>query len=441
MKMWDFVLVAAVLLSHGATGFAFQDQAVEEAEVETESIGEMLADACTHMQSMAMHAELQKLTSEFDLDPGWVEEQANLMNKEVEQLVENMSQRDAHLIMDAGRRFLATQLREKLWENVYDSLSEEKQDVFDKLKRAFIERQKLLDSIGVSTALVFLDHELCLSEPQIAKLNALYQEKWESSLNGECIQMAFNGISAGPNVIGLVDSKELNKILSVKQQQAFGGLGESSKKMRALLLLAQGDEYEDSESLREYFDVAMELKLAECFELADLDERQRKSLGVASRGASERAIKDLDRYFQGIDEKSMNMQVFINVQEPLLSKCTREAVWEKTLAKVLDKAQLQKVYEREAARHAMRLEAALGNLTLVIAELATPELSEDQHLKLLAAFRNEIDESIPPSCASFLEELPKVPDEVFQQVLSEEQWQNVKPTLERGRARLPNAEK
>lgn len=432
--------VVFVTLSIGwQNNFASQvrqaNDGIAEADQE-EGPRNLLKEACVQHQTWAMHCELGFLTDRLELEGMWIESLIQSLDEKVKASVDQMSSETQSLLLGSGRQHLDSALREHVWNELEGNLSAEQKLAFDKLKSSFAEMQQLADRTAINTALVILDNELCLSEAQLDKLGRLYQEKWNSNFNGHCLQLANGAELRQSHPIISKFHEQIKGLLTKKQQQAFLSLGECSNQLRTLLQLALADEYQNAQAARRFCELVMELKLDEYERLVELDDLQMKSLRIASKGAVDRVVKEFDEFFLGIDMESMNMQVFIFLREAIILKCTREVVWEKTLAKVLNKGQLQTVNDRETVRRAKSFENASNSLALAISESVDPKFDSEQFLQVSEAIRNQFGESLAPSCSSLLEELPRVPDEVFQEILTDHQWQKFKPILDRGRAKM-----
>lgn len=442
MRNRIFSLVVLALFCGWETGHAFQDQEPEKTEViaKEPAPGEALTRACLVLQARAVDSELHRLDTKLNLDPGLSQSLRKAANREVQSLVDTMSEKSAQLIMSSMKQYLDSRIREFLWEEIESKLPDEKQTAFDELKQSFLRRQQLMDETAINTILVFLDSEFCLSESQIGELRKRYIKSWDSSLNGHCFQLANNGIISGTHGIYAIGKENLSNLLSEPQRQALADLGKYFDQLGKLHQLARTGQYDDSESIREFSLVVMKLKIAEYRQLVDINEQKLKRLEIACKGAASKTVERFDALFRKASDTPMTSKDFSVMREPLVDQCTSEMAWQKTLANVLDEEQLQTIIERESARKALHLENALANFTLMFSEMVSPTIDRDQFLRLTKAIGSQIGDGVAPNCEAILHELPGIPDSVFQEVLTNEQWRMLKPILDRGRRSMREAQ-
>ncbi len=113
----------------------------------------------------------------------------------------------------------------------------------------------------------------------------------------------------------------------------------------------------------------------------------------------------------------------------MILKCTREKNWQKTLAKVFDDEQLQKIEAREASRREMAVDQAVSDFVLsLIRSLEIIVLTAEQHEKLVSVIKEYLGDSRANYSAvrmSFI----KVSDEELQEILTEDQWKTFQTVL------------
>lgn len=435
MKLGIIILATLSILAGSKTCRGIQE--AEGAAV----LDDRLIEICTIRQTRAMHHLLQELDVALDLDRELIASLNQSLDVKIQETVESMSARTARLMMDNSDSYLDIRIRNQLWKEVAHNLSDEKRTILGRSKQSFFQMQQFEDKTGIETVLVHLDNELCLSESQIDILRKLYEKDWDSSLNGQCIQLANNGVAAGSDAIELIHIDELRRILSAGQTKAFDQLGQGSNQLMGLLQKALSHDHSDSESIRDSCHRAMELKLSEYVQLTGIEDKQLKLLTIASKGTVDRVINRLDGLLKEIATgpdagAPTKMRRLIELSDPLVQQCANEMVWQKTLGEIFDDAAMQKINDREFTRKSMILNNAASNVALMISGEVDPALNLEQLSRLETAVKQQLDLNKVPNCMSLAEMLPRISDELYQEILNDGQWKKIKPIIDRGRTRM-----
>ncbi len=448
MKTRIAILLGMILLCNVRTCIARQDipleGGVEEEELNFPAAGGgAMEGEYRRQQAAAVDAELRVLKSELSLDDEWIESLKKSLTDDLDEAAKRISDAADESEVFGFDESLDGQLRELVWKKIEAELPDEKSAEFDAFKDMVNRMQKLKDETALNGVLVYLDNQLCLSKKQIDHLRNLYANDWDSMFNEEASMMSMNGMIMGRGTIDLVSNEEFKKTLSSEQYDLFKNLDESSSFMLMVQMAAMGqqDDSVDIEAIKVKCETALDLKIAEYDALVGISENGMKFLSVARKGAIAQVAGRFEKVLRLIDDdpnalNGMNVEVMGTLMDPVLSQCTGTSVWQKTLPKVFDEAKMQKISEREEVRTAVAKGQVLNYIVFSFSNMgADLALTVEQHERIVAVIRDRMDDA-PVNLMALVAAVFTVPDEDFQEILSEEQWGSLKPVLDQQRAEM-----
>ena len=436
------------------TAHAIQDEAPPE-KVETEQVeagdveagdveieGEEMVfpagdmgDHFLQMQNQAVDAELGKLQAQLDFDDEWKAKTKAALKSEIERTAKRMA--DANDMMAFSfSNSVDDELQNKILELVANELPDEKKEAFANYKATELQFRQLKIDIGINGVMVFLDNHLCLSISQFETLRKQFSENWQWRFNDIGGMTAINGLLGGKQILEIVENDIWKKTLTEKQFEVYEGLDQNSNLMMAIQMSAIGGEDDSfsSERVKELCDEAFALKFDEYETLIGLDEKQRKLLSVAKKGASGKVVQRWAKIMEDvggdINGMGMNMDLMIEAMEPVISKCTRQTVWRKSLAKVFDEQQMELINKRESTRRELAMNQLLNYLVFSMTGQATQlGLDMEQHKQFVDLVRSELD-SDQVNYMEVINGLYEIEEADFQEVLTDEQWEKFRPVWE-----------
>lgn len=413
------------------------DEMIEEAPM---LLGGTMEEQFIQTQTQAAASELKQLQDQLNLDDEWIEKLKSSLEEDIEAVGKEMA---AEANTSVGFGFdsaVNSKLRSAMWKKIEEALPEGKEAEFEEFKKMISKMQELSDETAVKGLLVFLDNQLCLSQQQVDRLQTIYSENWDSGFNEQVGAMVINGMIFGRAAIDLVSEEEFEKTLTEKQLEVFKSLNQSSNFMMALQMGAMGgdDDGVNLEAVRTQCDDALDLKIAEYEALVGLTEKQKKMLGVARKGAASRVVDRLGEMFKKANENlnmiGMDLEVMDALMEPVVSQCTRESAWQKTLQKVFDEDQLEKVNARENARREMAIDQVVNYMIFSMIQTTNElGLNYEQHVKLVELVKSKLGDK-HHSYFGVAIGIFKASDEEFQEILTDEQWSTFEPMIESQRA-------
>lgn len=414
-----------------------EDEFIEEAPMAL--IAGNMEEQFVQSQTMAAQSELYLLREQLELDDEWSESIKESLEEDIKRVAKEMAEKQENATAFSFNATLDPNLRRAMWEKVEEALPAGKEAAFKDYQDMIIKLQRLNDATAVQGILVFLDNQLCLSQTQVDELKQLYVNSWDSSFNEQVGTMVINGMIFGRNAVDLVQREQFEKILNEKQLEVFEALDQNSNLMMALQMGAMGDEQVNLESVRTQCDEALDLKVAEYEALVGLTEQQKKKLAVARKGTITRVSKRIGEVFNDVnnnmDMLGTDLETMEILLEPVISQCTRQSVWQNTIAKVFDEDQLKKIEVREKARREMATDQIVNYMLFSMLQMPDTQfgLTYEQHIKLAAAVKEKYDGTnfnyFAVAVCIF-----KVSDDEFQEILSDDQWNKFKPMLDSQRA-------
>ncbi len=390
-------------------------------------------------QTQAVDRELLQLKAKLQLDDEWIESLKISLKDDIKKVAEDIADKANDFVFGFEKN-LDSRIREIVWEEIEGMLPEGKNAAFEEFKGMISRMQKLQDETAVNGILVFLDDQLCLSVEQIDRLRILYSKDWDSSLNEQVGILTMNGMIFGRSTIDSIGLDELEKTLSTKQFEVFEVLGQDSNCLKEILMggMGQKDDAAGLDAIRLFCDDALDLKLAEYKDLVGISERQMKLISVARKGAVAQIVARYDELLKtGLGNpdalNGMSIEIERTLVEPVVSQCMRTRAWKKTLGKIFDETQMQKIEERESARKALATDQVVNYMFYSMG--ANLGLTYDQHVKVVDAIKKSIGDS-STNYVLFAMRILNVPKEEFQEILNDEQWELFKLMLDEQRVLL-----
>ncbi len=281
--------------------------------------------------------------------------------------------------------------------------------------------RNLEDKTAINGMLVMLDNQLCLSEEQIDRLRPLFSKDWDSSLNTQALIRVLALFVKGERALIGID--ELEEILSAKQFEFLDSF-------RRLVEIGSEDEYVS------LCNVVMGLKLSEYKDLVGMSEQQEESLSVVRKGVVLKAKKRCTELYEALFDNPEDNEIKSSIYVPVISHCRRLEIWQSALGKIFDEMQLQKIEERESARNTFSADQKANNIVFGILQKGVNlGLTHDQHVKMVDVIKKGVgDRFISGWDIQMI--FVSVPEEEFQEILTDEQWELLKPVIDKQRASL-----
>lgn len=263
--------------------------------------------------------------------------------------------------------------------------------------------------------------------------------------------MSMNGFMFGQQAIDTIKEGVNNDkaILSEDQMKVLENLEEFGNSLQSMQMAIMGDSEEsawDVEDFKSKCNTLAELKINEIKELCDLNEKQVKMLQIGRKGAVSKVAaqwQEMSGQFEGMMNGPMpDLELMSLATEPLLSQVIRQNAWHKTLEKVLTEEQLEQVQSRELQRLESAQEAMLNSVVGSVLPQISNELQfdYDQHTALVEMLSTELKMAHSADYFGAVFGLFKVPDEKFEAVLTDEQWESLSAQLEQQRQMIEQME-
>lgn len=397
------------------------------------------ADTFLQFQRTAVKSKLERLQSRFELEESSIEKIVEELKDEIKAAAKRVQELGSAggLMMDSE---LEGELESELWEAVRPHLVENEKAQFEEFVRMQSVQKEARLRNCVTGLVVFLDNLLCFTPKQFEDVEKLYLEHWDSRYNEQVGTMVLNGLIFGRDILDLVKAEKLEPILSELQMDAFISLGEDQG-MRGGFQMAINpgpNSSWDTEIFRKHCEEMMQLKLDELNQVVALDEKQTKILGIAKKGAIGKVVER----WEELVSKSQNVGAFdralmVEMTEPIVTQCERQNSWSKTLERILSEEQYQKYSQRQELRENTSKRQMVSYLTYIMcSQQFGIELDLEQHAKIAETVLEKASMAHANDYMGIAFSLMDLPDEDFQEILTEKQWEHAQPKLLQGREQM-----
>lgn len=321
-------------------------------------------------------------------------------------------------------------------------------------KRKFIER------LAKESLVRILDEYFILSGDQIETLKNVQKEHWTPRIEDRALQAEAYSWHSPMELFQDISGHLPKDFLKPKQKELLESYEEFSvvalRKMASSIrkgIAAAEEEEEDihDETYRKWLSHSFALKIDEIDELCELTESQRKKLAVIEKGVIGQIVKRRDELIETVVKNmnnrggaarrgsSMDAAVeFARSPNQAIDSCKR---WIDTIPKTLDENQLSKMEAYWQARkdrgYRCRIECGVLSLT----KLANG-IHFDQQKQLVERLLQAASSGKPiPKGRSDRgyytnnQLLTLIPDEDYEEILTESQWSKLRPLMTRRRNR------
>lgn len=420
---------------------------IQEGDLDALAVEEVfpngMEDQYLELQTAATKVQLEKLKRELGLDDKWADTLQELLKEDIAAAAKRIAEENDGNFGFSMTQSLETELRGRMWELVEERLSDDKKDQFALFREQDEKLHRLRDETGINGLIVFLDNELCLTEPQVDRLSELYSKNWNSSRNDEASMMVTNGMMFGRGTLEIVSNENMEEILSKKQFEIYEKMDESSNLMMMLQMGAMGgSETVDMESVKSSCVQSLDLKIDEYEQLVGLSEKQSKLLRVARKGAIAKVVSRMNSVLETIRENpdamnGMNIEVMSALTESMIAQCTRTNAWQKTLLKAFEGEQLEKVQQREARRDELAMNQMLNYIVFSLTSMQGDlGLTAEQHEGFVALFREQLRDEPRLDLMTLAKMIFSIPGEKFEAILTDDQWARFEPMLDMQRQQM-----
>ena len=404
--------------------FAMQGDSieVEESEFDTMVNIEDLSQASTlAAQCSAMLAELQRLKSELNLENTTLIKIKDSLQKEIKsaarRIEESHPEMDHYAILS-----LDPALQQTVWDRAGEILDSTKQEKLANYIECCETLNEFYDLNGQAGVLLALDNVLCLSNHQIESLRELYSAVWYRLWNDQTNSMLFNRFSEGKEIVHSVRNELVREILTAEQYSVYESLTEycfTSSQFH------QADQW-DLDEFKARCLALMNLKVMEVEQVCGLTQKQRLTLSVAAKGATDKLGNYWDKtaqaYFANKNSATVSNRLWDCLSTPILDQCLSQARWQRTITGVLEADQLEMLNLRKEQRMVFRKSYVVNSLARTFEQLMQHANSYDQHLALIELFEANLDVEETFNMSAFSPQMFKISDEEYLEIVPQSRW-------------------
>ena len=299
--------------------------------------------------------------------------------------------------------------------------------------------QKLMDRNCQIHTVALLDSLLCFTPEQWDKTLQLVSDQWDPAWNEEMQTIYLRTWGSDRiNTVEEINFDDLLGSLSPNQVSALKDIRRlASVDFVDMLLEDRSESLEDRLAKnKEALIQLTEMKLDELREVCDMTEKQAELIRVARNGMVSKTAagwrETIEAYQKNREDEAIQGDVMKLMRGSLLSQCTSQGVWEKTLEKVFDDEQLGKLQDREAMRTELLKHQFVSDLVIFWLRNSF-DLDSKQFTEMVDLVCEDLSMDYAWEMKKAEKHFASLPDEKFKKILDEDQWKKMEAILRRMR--------